>query len=103
MNAITTNVTGELLSAYASFAVSNSNAVSRIGARAMVLCRFFDAMLPQLTAAQCTEIARIFRHGVNDTMSITDDVEMPTSYHTALLEQTNALLTALQEQGSARR
>jgi hypothetical protein len=38
MSTTTTNVTGELLSAYASFAVSNSNAVSRIGARAMVLC-----------------------------------------------------------------
>ncbi|MGF6533400.1 MULTISPECIES: hypothetical protein [Paraburkholderia] len=103
MSTTTTNVTGELLSAYASFAVSNSNAVSRIGARAMVLCRFFDATLPQLTAAQCDEITRIFRHGVNDTMSITDDVEMPSAYHTALLEQTNALLAALEEQGSARR
>jgi hypothetical protein len=59
--------------------------------------------LPQLTAAQCDEITRIFRHGVNDTMSITDDVEMPSAYHTALLEQTNALLAALEEQGSARR
>jgi hypothetical protein len=36
-------------------------------------------------------------------MSITDDVEMPSAYHTALLEQTNALLAALEDQGSARR
>lgn len=32
-------------------------------------------------------------------MSVTDDVEMPAEYHAALLEQTNALLTVLDNKG----
>lgn len=72
------------------------DAVSRIGARMVVLCKFVDAVLPQLTAAQCTEIDRSFRRGVEDAMACTDDMEVPGVYHATLLDQTNVLLSALE-------
>jgi hypothetical protein len=34
-------------------------------------------------------------------LSFTDDVALPAAYHATLLEQTNALLTALETQGAA--
>lgn len=71
-------------------------AVSRIGARMVVLCKFVDAVMPQLTPAQCREVGRLFRQGIEDAMSNTDDIEVPTTYHETLLQQTNVLIAALQ-------
>jgi len=82
-------------------AISNCNAVSRFGARLVVQSKFIEAVLPQLRAAQCGEIARRFQQGVEDAMAHTDDIEMPAEYHAELLELTNALLTVL-EAGNAR-
>jgi hypothetical protein len=72
------------------------DAVSRIGARMVVLCKFVDAVLPELTAAQCTQIDQSFRRGVEDAMACTDDMQVPGIYHTTLLDQTNVLLSALE-------
>jgi hypothetical protein len=74
---------------------SHAEAVSRIGARMVVLCKFVDVVLPQLTAAQCRQIDRLFRRGVEDAMSCTDDIAVSGTYHATLLEQTNILLTVL--------
>lgn len=83
------------LEAWANLAEENGKAISRIGARTVVLCKFVDAVLPQLTAAQCRQIDPLFRQGIEDAMACTDDVAVPGIYHTTLLEQTNVLLAAL--------
>lgn len=80
--------------------LSNGIAVSRFGARVIALSKFADAVVPQLTGAQCTEIAQRFRQGIEDAMSCTDDVAMPGEYHETLLQQTNILLKALGREGA---
>jgi hypothetical protein len=80
---------------------SNAGAISRIGARMVVLCKFVEAVLPQLNAVQSGEIRRRFRQGVEEAMSLTDDVALPGAYQTTLLEQTNVLLIALERRGAA--
>ncbi|HTR05773.1 MAG TPA: hypothetical protein VMJ11_03760 [Paraburkholderia sp.] len=73
-----------------------------LGARAMVLGKFFDVALPHLTTSQRCEISRSFRHGIEDAMSLMDDVALPAEYHSALLELTNAILAALVRGSAAR-
>jgi hypothetical protein len=68
----------------------------------VVQSKFIDAVWPHLSAAQCKEIALLFRQGVEDAMAYTDDVAMPQKYHATLLEQTNALLAALEKRAAAR-
>jgi hypothetical protein len=80
---------------------SNGQAVLRFGARMVVLCKFVDAVLPQLSAAQRTTITTQVRQGVEEALSSTDDVAVPAEYHATLLEQTNVLLTALEAQRAA--
>ena len=53
---------------------ANSRAVSLLGARAIVLSKFLEAILPQLTAAQRTAAIMPFRCGVENAMSHMDDV-----------------------------
>ncbi|MEC5406549.1 hypothetical protein VOM14_13415 [Paraburkholderia sp. MPAMCS5] len=77
---------------------ASGDALSRIGARLVVLCKFVDAVLPQLSEAQCKLIGRSFREGIEDALSRTDDVAVPRAYHTTLLEQINILLTALERE-----
>jgi hypothetical protein len=78
---------------------SNAVEISRIGARTVVLCKFADAVLPQLTAAQARQVAALFRQGVEDAMACADDIAVPGAYHTTLLEQTNVLLAVLEMKG----
>jgi hypothetical protein len=63
---------------------------------------FFDAAVSQLTTLQKGEVAWSFRHGVEDVMSLMDDVTLPAEYHSTLLELTNDILAALGQE-SARR
>ena len=73
----------------------NTRTISTFGARAMVLGKFLDAVLPRLTTVQRAEAAKSFRHGIEETMSLMDDVSLPVEYHSELLELTNAILTKL--------
>jgi hypothetical protein len=83
-------------------AESNASAVSRFGARLVVHCKFITAVLPHLSQEQCKQVIQVFRQGVEDAMALTDDVAMPAEYHTALLNETNLLLTALGTQSVRR-
>ena len=74
----------------------SGDALSRVGARMVVLCKFVDAVLPELSKSQCKQIARSFREGIEDLLSRTDDIAVPRAYHTTLLEQINVLLTAIE-------
>ncbi|MEX3956695.1 hypothetical protein [Trinickia sp. EG282A] len=94
---------GEMVGSWAEMVEGYGEAVSRIGARMVVLCKFVDAVLPQLTAVQCADIDQSFRRGVEDAMARTDDMELPGVYHTTLLDQTNVLLSALESRGVRRR
>lgn len=75
--------------------LSNTEAMARLGARDVVMSRFLDAALQHLTASQCTEITKLFRCGIEDAMSLMDDVALPAEYHATLLAQTNLLLARL--------
>lgn len=73
----------------------NLDAISGLSARTVVLARFLDATLPRLTPGQCAEIEVAFREGIEETMSLADDVPLPDKYHATLLDQVNAVLIAL--------
>ena len=61
----------------------------------MVLGKFLEAALPELTSLQRVEITRSFREGIEDALALMDDVALPAEYHSALLELTNSILAAL--------
>jgi hypothetical protein len=82
---------------------SNGSVLSRYGAQLTVQYRFIDAILPLLTGPQCAEAVRLFREGVEDAMSYTDDVAVPTEYQEAFLLQTNLLLMDLEKQAKRHR
>lgn len=91
----------EVLGKMAGLVTANTRTVSMLGARAMVLGKFLDAALPQLTTLQRAEVTRSFRQGIEDVMLYMDDVPLPAEYHSALLELTNAILAALGEESAA--
>jgi hypothetical protein len=73
-----------------------------LGARAMVLGTFVEVVLPHLTTLQRVAVTRSFRQGIEDAMSLTDDVVLPAEYHSVLLELTNTILVAMSEESAAR-
>lgn len=81
----------------------NSDAVARFGARLAVLCKFVDAVLPQLAADQCLQIDSSFRQGIDELLSRTQDIVTPLAYHATLMEQANVMLTALAQRGGGQR
>lgn len=93
----------QLIDTLVSTEQQSSEAVSRFGARLAVLCKFVDAVLPQLTADQCRQIDLSFRQGVEDLISRTEDIVTPVTYHTTLLEQTNVLLIVLAKRSGMQR
>ena len=80
----------------------NTKTISVLGARAMVLNKFFDAALPQLTSLQRGEVTRSFRQGIEDILSLMDDVALPAEYYPALLDLTNTILAALGQKSATR-
>ena len=86
--------------AYKQVIASNAQAISRFGGRLAVLYKFTTAVLPQLDATQRIEVARRLRAGIEDAISLTEDIALPDEYHEALLAQTNVLLTALEAQSA---
>jgi hypothetical protein len=90
------NNTDALLQSLTTLVMSNGKAVSRFGAQVMVMRNFIDVALPHLTTTQRAEIAKAFRQGIENAMSLMDDISLPADYHSTLLEQTNALLNVLQ-------
>lgn len=96
------NNTDALLQSLTTLVMSNGKAVSRFGAQVVVMKNFIDATIPHLTATQRAEIAKAFRQGIEDTMSLVDDIPLPAEYHSTLLEQTNTLLNVLQTTSTTR-
>ncbi|SFU25908.1 hypothetical protein [Paraburkholderia aspalathi] len=92
----------ETLNHMSRLVTANTKTIGMLGARAMVLGKFFDAALPQLTTLQRGEVIRSFRHGIEDAMSLMDDVALSAEYHSALLQITNSILAALGQESAAR-
>jgi hypothetical protein len=95
--------TNALLKSLTTLVASNSETISSFGAQIVVMGNFLDATFPHLTAAQCAKITTSFRHEVERTMSLMDDVPLPAEYHSMLLAQTNALLNMLHARSAAHR
>jgi hypothetical protein len=90
----------EMLGKMAGLVTTNTKTVSMLGARSMVLGAFLDAALPHLTLAQRAAITRSFRQGIEDALAQMDDMRLPAEYHTTLLELTNAILAALDQESA---
>lgn len=73
----------------------NTQIISVIGARVIVLTTFLDAVLPYLTTSQSVMIGNSFRQGMDQVLSLTDDVRVPPEHQAALLEMTGSILEAL--------
>jgi len=96
------DIANDVLAMMAGLVTANTKTMSVLGARAMVLGKFLDAALPQLTTLQRVEVARSFRQGIEDAMSHMDDIALPAEYHSALLERTNSILAELDRESFTR-
>jgi hypothetical protein len=94
------NNTDDVLAQVVELMAANTKKMGALGARAMVLGKFLEAVLPHLTTLQRIEITGAFRQGIEEAMSLMDDVALPAEYHSALLDLTNAILAALGQQPS---
>lgn len=68
----------------------------------MVLGKFLNVALSHLTTLQCAEIICSFRMGIEDAMSLMDDVALPGEYHSALLGLTKDIVVALSKRSGKR-
>lgn len=82
-------------------ATSNAKYVSVLGARAIVLGKFLDATLPELTRLQREAVARSFRKGIEDALALMDDVPLPDEFLSPLLDTTNTVIRNLEDGASA--
>ena len=67
----------EALGQMSKVVTANTKRIGVLASRAMVLGKFFDVVLPQLTASQCVEISQSFQSGIEDAMALMDDVALP--------------------------
>ncbi|UQN70225.1 hypothetical protein L0Z11_04820 [Burkholderia multivorans] len=84
-----------VLNQMATLTTANTKSMSLLGAQAMVLGKFLNAALPELTTLQRGTIARSFRRGIEDAMSYMDDVALPAEYHSTVPAFTNTILAAI--------
>ncbi|RKF35983.1 hypothetical protein [Paraburkholderia fungorum] len=85
----------ELLDLAKKLAVQNTNTISVVGARSIVLTKFLDAVLPYLTSSQSALVSHSFRQGMDEVLSLMDEYPVPPEHLTALLKMTNSILEAL--------
>ena len=97
------NNTDDVLGQFAGFTAASTKQMSFLGARAMVLGKFHEAVLPHLTTLQRVEITRSFRQGIEEVFSLMDDVPLSAEYHSSLLDITNVILVALSKEPGARK
>ena len=91
------NTTNKVLGQIVELMAANTKKMGVLGAQVLVLGKFLEAVLPHLTTLQRVEITRSFRQGIEETLSLMDDVPLPAEYHSALLELTNAILASLRQ------
>jgi hypothetical protein len=93
-NPVTTN-DEMLLHSMTALVSAHGKAISRFGASVVVMTKFVEAVLPQLSTAQIERTIQSFRAQVGEAMAVADDVLLPGEYRTTLIEQANVLLARL--------
>ncbi|HEY4803432.1 MAG TPA: hypothetical protein VIH96_12525 [Paraburkholderia sp.] len=84
-----------LLHSMTALVSAHGKAISRFGASVVVMTKFVEAVLPQLSAAQVERTIQAFRAHVGEAMAVADDVLLPGEYRTTLIEQANVLLSRM--------
>ena len=84
-----------LLHSMTALVSAHGKAISRFGASVVVMTKFVEAVLPQLSAAQIESTILAFRALLGEAMTVADDVLLPGDYRTTLIEQANMLLARL--------
>lgn len=87
----------KVLGSMSDFVNTNVEAVAILGARTVVLTKFLDAATLRLTAPQRVEVAASFRRGIEDALSMTDDIPLPAKYQDTLLQLTNTIVKSLSQ------
>jgi len=93
-NSVTTN-DEMLLHSMTALVSAHGKAISRFGASMIVMTKFVEAVLPQLSPAQIERTILAFRAQVGEAMAVADDVRLPGEYRATLIEQANVLLSRL--------
>jgi hypothetical protein len=60
---------------------SNATAINRLGTQAMVVGKFLDSALSRRTGSLRVEVTRSFRLGIENALSMIDDLPLPAEYH----------------------
>lgn len=84
-----------LLHSMTALVSAHGKAISRFGASVVVMTKFVEAVLPQLSAAQIESTILAFRALLGEAITVADDVLLPGDYRTTLIEQANMLLARL--------
>ncbi len=95
-----------LLRSMTALVSSHGKAISRFGASVVVMSKFAEAVLPQLSAAQIERTIEAFRVLIGDALDVADDTDkavLPGDYRATLLEQSNVLLNRLGNNAAAPR
>jgi len=92
------NYAGEdtLLDSLTSLSKINSVSVVQHGARIAVIGELLVSVLSHLPATMRADIVMSFRDRIEEVMSLSDDRGLPQQYHSALLNEINLYLNALQ-------
>jgi hypothetical protein len=85
----------ELLHLAKSLAIQNTQTISVVVARSIVLTRFLDAVLPYLTTSQSVMVSHSFQQGIDEVLSLMDGIPTPPAHQAALLEMINSILESL--------
>ena len=84
-----------LLNSMTALVSAHGKAISRFGASVVVMTKFVEAVLPQLSTAQIERTIFAFRAQLGEAMAVADDVLLPGEYRATLIEQANMLLARL--------
>ncbi|CAD6554077.1 hypothetical protein LMG27952_05540 [Paraburkholderia hiiakae] len=84
-----------LLNSMTALVSAHGKAISRFGASVVVMTKFVEAVLPQLSTAQIERTILAFRAQLGEAMVVADDVLLPGEYRTTLIEQANMLLARM--------
>jgi hypothetical protein len=93
-NPVTTN-DEMLLHSMTALVSAHGKAISRFGASVVVMTKFVEAVLPQLSTPQIERTILAFREQVSEAMAVADGALLPGEYRTTLIEQANVLLARL--------
>ena len=81
---------------FVSLAIKHSDAVVQFGARLLVIGEMLRAVLPELSLERRLATLRSFEVRVNAGLAATEDVALPDSYHSALLNEFNLFIQSLE-------